>query len=636
MKTLNFFNHHEVGYGVNAHNVEDDCIPETMDAKPTPRTDYLDVIQQDNAATLVFSGHEHQYARMNINASGGLYELKTGTCGAPIVPRYDANTNSDKLVKGPVYAYHYAVVDIDGEQVTFDVRALPSLQNAFPNGLPDGGATFTVHLSPPITARSVMFFVDDSSPMAGLAEIGITNSSDIDITKDATLTCSAETSGTCVNARDNSTTYNNSWKTPFVNTNTWIKLEWTTPQSIRSIKLNDVPSGASYIHVKGGTLIIEDANGIPIVGTIVKSDNYNATLTTGTIDDYIYNYSTQSGIPPISLDNDQDGILNTVEGSGDADGDGILDFQDSDSGVARLASGVGKVAIDVNENQIPGVALNAVDTILDTDSSLDQQNKPNLSFPYGLTGLNIQNVAPGETVEVTLTFPSNIPMDYQYWKYDVIRGWYNLNDLNRVGDNDGDNILTITLTDGGIGDGDGVADGTIRDLGGLGAPKPQIVNDLVTFSRLRSSYRTSTDTDGCTIDEVELTKVYVGQFSFDATLRNKGNSAFSLSGLMAEVIELTNGNVLQNANGVPGGVGARLTIPDVGKYADGVLRPGESVNVHFIICLTDNNPFRFVVNVLGFKNAISAQSLPVPESKDAKPVRKKLHKRGFFGRFSPQ
>ena len=631
---LNFFIHHEPVYYVNAGRQLPNNIPGSMDAKPSPRSDYLSVIQQNDTATLVFSAHEHQYARMKINESKGLYEMKTATCGAPIY-NDDGGFNSTRRAFGPKYAYHYAIVDVDGKQVTVNVNALPSLP---PGGLPDNGSAYTVNISPPIQAKSVMFFIDNSvvaNNNTGLAEIRIINSSGTDITETATRTRSAETVRSSSFATDNNP--NTSWITVFDRANTWIKLEWATSQSISIIRLNDVPVTDTAIHVTGGTLIIEDANRIPIVGTIVNSNTTTATLNVNQIiDPFTHNYSTHSEVPPPSIDEDQDGILNTAEGSGDVDGDGIPDFQDGDTGVALLASDVGQVAIDVNENQIPGIALNAVDTILDTDSSLDQQTKPNLAFPFGLIGMDITGISNGETVPVTLTFPSNIPMDYEYWKYDAIRGWYNLNALNRVGDNDGDNILTITLTDGGIGDGDGVADGTIRDPGGLGAPKPEIVNGLVTFNPIKSSYKTITDTTGCILDEADETNVYVGQFSFDATLRNKSNSAFSLSGLVVEVTELTNNNLLQNADGVPGGVGARLTVPNIGDYADGVLGPGESVKVHFVICLTEIMPFRFFVDVLGLKKAISAQALAAPESTSAEPGRAKLHRRGFFGRFRPQ
>jgi hypothetical protein len=43
-----------------------------------------------------------------------------------------------------------------------------------------------------------------------------------------------------------------------------------------------------------------------------------------------------------------------------------------------------------------------------------------------------------------------------------------------MGSNDGDNVITITLQDGGIGDADGVANGKIVDLGGPGVPGARV------------------------------------------------------------------------------------------------------------------------------------------------------------------
>ena len=86
-----------------------------------------------------------------------------------------------------------------------------------------------------------------------------------------------------------------------------------------------------------------------------------------------------------------------------------------------------------------------------------------VEFPHGLFSFNILGLNPGETVTVTITLPSPVPAGTQYWKCQ--NGiWIDCTSL--VGDNDGDNVLTLTLTDGGLGDADGVANGTIVDPGG--------------------------------------------------------------------------------------------------------------------------------------------------------------------------
>ncbi|HTO11945.1 MAG TPA: right-handed parallel beta-helix repeat-containing protein [Candidatus Binatia bacterium] len=72
-----------------------------------------------------------------------------------------------------------------------------------------------------------------------------------------------------------------------------------------------------------------------------------------------------------------------------------------------------------------------------------------------------------------------------------------------------------------------------------------------------------------------------------------------LTELVAEVVVLTNDNLLWNADGHPGGIKARLTFPRRGQFADGRLGPGESVDVPLVFCLRRNRSFAFVVNVFG-------------------------------------
>ena len=77
---------------------------------------------------------------------------------------------------------------------------------------------------------------------------------------------------------------------------------------------------------------------------------------------------------------------------------------------------------------------------------------------------------------VTITLPSAVPTDTQYWKcHDGV--WLDVTSL--LGDNDGDNVLTLTLTDGGLGDDDGVCDGVIVEPGGAGQPPPVPVGGVI-------------------------------------------------------------------------------------------------------------------------------------------------------------
>lgn len=120
---------------------------------------------------------------------------------------------------------------------------------------------------------------------------------------------------------------------------------------------------------------------------------------------------------------------------------------------------------------------------------------------------------------------------------------------------------------------------------------PAGVNDLATFVPITSSFRATSNTSGCPAG-------FVGKFSFNARLADK-NTSPPLSDLMAKVTTLTNGNLLQNADGGPAGVGATLTVPKAGNFSDGLLSPNEFVDVPFTICLKQMKAFSFFVDVLG-------------------------------------
>jgi hypothetical protein len=122
-----------------------------------------------------------------------------------------------------------------------------------------------------------------------------------------------------------------------------------------------------------------------------------------------------------------------------------------------------------------------------------------------------------------------------------------------------------------------------------------IINDFIAFKPVRSTFKTTSDATGCPSG-------FVGTFSFSAELTNVSDSVFSsllFSSLVIHVASLTNGNLLQNADRGPGGVGARLTFPEADGFADGVLSPGESADVPVVICLREERPFTFFVNALG-------------------------------------
>jgi parallel beta-helix repeat protein len=104
--------------------------------------------------------------------------------------------------------------------------------------------------------------------------------------------------------------------------------------------------------------------------------------------------------------------------------------------------------------------LEAVD-----ERTLPTEGKPDLEFSQGFFSFNITGLSNGQTVNIIITLPQAVPVGTQYWKCQNAN-WYQI----PIGGDDGDNVITIGLTDGGIGDADGEANGVIVDPGGPGVP----------------------------------------------------------------------------------------------------------------------------------------------------------------------
>lgn len=88
-----------------------------------------------------------------------------------------------------------------------------------------------------------------------------------------------------------------------------------------------------------------------------------------------------------------------------------------------------------------------------------------VNFPHGLFSFSITCLTPGATVTVTVTLPSNTPVGTQWWKCNSAHSqWHPL----PIGSDNGDNVITITFTDGGTGDSDQTVNSVIVDPGGPG------------------------------------------------------------------------------------------------------------------------------------------------------------------------
>ena len=137
----------------------------------------------------------------------------------------------------------------------------------------------------------------------------------------------------------------------------------------------------------------------------------------------------------------------------------------------ETATGTGIVTFESGKGTIEDLAAVA-------EGTLPAEGKPDLDFPHGFFSFNITGlpVCQNTTVVVTITLPSAVPVGTEYWKYHASEGgWIQI----PMGSNDGDNVITITLVDGGLGDDDGVCDGVIVDQGGPGQQPTKPVGGIV-------------------------------------------------------------------------------------------------------------------------------------------------------------
>jgi len=179
-----------------------------------------------------------------------------------------------------------------------------------------------------------------------------------------------------------------------------------------------------------------------------------------------------TGTWPFSVCDDPDGgtttNLSTATATIDLDVGEIIacTFTNTIPVSVTTAAGTGVVTFESDKGVIQDLTAVSEGTL-----TCPAEGKPDLVFVHSFFSFSITGLTPcaSETVVVTITLPSAVPVDTEYWKcHDG--AWLDVTSL--LGENDGDNVLTLTLTDGGLGDDDGVCDGVIVDDGGPGQEPP--------------------------------------------------------------------------------------------------------------------------------------------------------------------
>jgi hypothetical protein len=175
------------------------------------------------------------------------------------------------------------------------------------------------------------------------------------------------------------------------------------------------------------------------------SNTFSFTTTSTTTD------QNGNGIPD-NLEN------NTV----DLDGDGTADSQQADIKSLNTVVGQGQMGVSRRDDPIV-TSIDSIDSI-NPDNILATARPSRMTL--GLISIRLTVANPGDTATVTVYFSQAAPTNGTWFMHDPVNGWVDYSehatfasDLKSV---------SLELKDGGFGDADGLANGTIVDPGGFG------------------------------------------------------------------------------------------------------------------------------------------------------------------------
>ncbi len=108
---------HDPAYPSGVH------IDGSLDQHPQDRDKFLQICDQYNV-DILFCGHEHNYDRKNLDSKLNpilhhtLYQVKNGTCGAPIYTKREAKKIDERNQFAYAEVYNFTIIDVAGPKVT--------------------------------------------------------------------------------------------------------------------------------------------------------------------------------------------------------------------------------------------------------------------------------------------------------------------------------------------------------------------------------------------------------------------------------------------------------------------------------------------------------------------------------------
>ena len=220
-----------------------------------------------------------------------------------------------------------------------------------------------------------------------------------------------------------------------------------------------------------------DSNGDGLSDSQAEALGLDPTIAGGDSDGDGITDVDELGDPSAPLDQDGDGVIDALEIGDAATNATVLQFQLTAPTAERLQlsslaaqpitlTATGATALIAINNRGVGVPIYNEADMPRNDSEFD--------YPLGLFRLRL-TVTPGGSATLTIRFPlsAELPVDAVYRKVNDT-GVYRTLD-NAVIDT-ANRMITLSLTDGGDGDEDGLANGVIVDPSGVAVPESESDN----------------------------------------------------------------------------------------------------------------------------------------------------------------
>lgn len=172
--------------------------------------------------------------------------------------------------------------------------------------------------------------------------------------------------------------------------------------------------------------------------------------------------------PPVDADGVALSFQLTVTGSTGLKSMDAVSVTVTDNGITDYAGDV--LPFVTCTGQVVGIQVTAGGELInlawtDPNTLPDTADKPT-DLIYGLIDMQIKVSQPGQAAAVAIHLSSPAPSGYTWCKYNATNAWSDLGAIAVF--NDTRDQVTLTLTDGGLGDDDDGANGIIVDPSGLG------------------------------------------------------------------------------------------------------------------------------------------------------------------------